>query len=202
MKLYYAPGTCALATHIVLEWIGQPYELEQVGIHPKTPELLAVNPLGAVPVLDDDGFVLTQNAGILNYLAGKYPEAQLGGDGSVRSHAEVDRWVGMLNSDVHPSFKPLFGATAYLEDDAAIEKTKENARQSLLKYYKILDEQLAGRDWLAGQRSVADAYLFITLRWAKVMQIDLGELTHLQQFFNRMQDDPAVQKALEKEGLK
>lgn len=200
MKLYYASGACSLATHIVLEWIGQPYELHKVEIHdPKSPELLKVNPAGAVPVIEDEGWVLSQNSAIMNYLAEKHPEAKLDGDGTPMGRAEVNRWLGLVNSDVHPSYKPLFGATDYLEDEAAIEKTKENAKAAIRSKFEILDQQLEGRDWLAGERSIADPYLFVMLRWAKAMDIDFSDLGGLGAFFKRMQADAAVKKVLEAE---
>lgn len=202
MKLYYAPGACSLSDHIVLEWIGKPYEAEKVEIHgKKSPELLERNPAGAVPVIEDDGWVLTQNSAILNYLADAYPEAKLGGDGTPKNRAEVNRWLGLVNSDVHPAFKPLFGATGYLGDEAAVEKSKENAKKAICGLFEIVDKQLADRDWLAGPRSIADPYLFVMLRWAKGMKLDLSGLNNLERFFERMQSDPAVQKVLKDEGL-
>lgn len=202
MKLYYAPGACSLATHIVLEWIGAPYETHKVNIHGrKSPELLEANPAGAVPVIDDDGWVLTQNNAILNYLADKHPEAKLDGDGSTKGRAEVNRWLGLVNSDIHPAYKPLFGATGYLEDEAAIDKTKENAREAVRSKLEIVDDHLQDRDWLADERSIADPYLFVMLRWAKGTGVDLAGLDNLERFFERMNDDSAVQKVLREEGL-
>ncbi len=199
MKLYYYPGACSLATHIVLEWIGKPYELQKVNIHPKSADLLAVNPGGAVPVIEDQGWVLTQNAAILNYLADAFPEAELGGDGTAESRAEVNRWLGVINSDMHPAFKPLFGTTAYLEDEAAIAKSQDHARQALRTHFETLDSQLAGRDWLAGARSIADPYLFVLLRWGKALKLDMAGLDNLEAFFTRMQADAAVAKVLKAE---
>src|SRR5699024_1727233 len=93
MKLYYMPGACSLATHIVLEWIGVPYTTQRLSHDElKQDAFLAVNPAGAVPALDIDGWVLTQNAAILGYLAESHPDAGLAGDGSPRGHAEVNRW--------------------------------------------------------------------------------------------------------------
>lgn len=200
MKLYYSPGACSLATHIVLEWIGKPYELQQVNIHPKSPELLEVNPSGAVPVIEDDGWVLTQNSAILNYLADTFPESKLGGDGTPKSRAEVNRWLGLVNSDVHPAYKPLFGATGYLDDDAAVEKSKDNARQIIRKQFEILNARLKDREWIAGPRSIADPYLFVMLRWAGNMHIEMTGLGNLDELFNRMRNDTAVNNVLKAEG--
>lgn len=200
MKLYYSPGACSLATHITLEWTGKPYETHKVAIHPtKSPELVKVNPLGAVPVIEENGWVLTQNSSILNYLADTNPQAKLGGDGTPKGRAEVNRWLGFVNSDVHPTFKPLFGTTSYLGDAKMIEKTKEATRARLRTLFEVADKQLKGRDWIAGTRSIADPYLFVMVRWAKGQKLDLSGLDNLEHFFKHMESDAGVRKALEQE---
>lgn len=202
MKLYYMPGACSLADHIALEWSGKPYETQRMSHDDiKSPEYLKLNPAGAVPVLDIDGWVLTQNAAILNYLADSCPAKALGGDGTPKSRAEVNRWLGFVNADVHPTFKVLFGSTAYLQDDDAIEKTKDRARKTLRGYFERANRQLDGRDWLTGARSIADPYLFVVTRWAKAMEVDLSGLDHLETWFKHMHADSAVQKVLKDEGL-
>lgn len=203
MKLYFSPGACSLADHIALEWIGKPYEAVRVSREErKEPEFLKLNPAGAVPVLEHDGFVLTQNAAILNYLADLHPESNLGGDGSAKSRAEVNRWLSFVNSDVHPTFKPLFGATAYLDDPAMIDKSKDAARKGLRTLFERADAQLAGKGWIAGTRSIADPYLYVVLRWAKGQNVDLSGLDHLHDFVARMDADPAVTKVLAAESSK
>ena len=197
MKLYFTPGTCALADHIVLAWIGRPYEIQKVPREERQqPWFLKLNPAGAVPVYEEDGWVLTQNTAILNYLADKFPEAKLGGDGTPKARAEINRWLAFVNSDMHPAFLPLFNKTAYLEDPAVIEKTKANARSMLRKMFERIDAQLAGRDWVVGTRSIVDPYLFVTLRWAKGQDIDLSGLDNVARFFRRMEEDAGVKKAL------
>lgn len=202
MKLYYMPGACSLADHIALEWAGKLYETQRMSHDDiKSPEYLKLNPAGAVPVLDVDGWVLTQNTAVLNYLADSYPDAALGGDGTPKSRAEVNRWLGFVNSDVHPTFKVLFGSTAYLQDNAAIGKTKDAARKTLRGYFERVNRQLQGRDWLTGARSIADPYLLVVTRWAKAMKLDLSGLDHLEAWFKHMLADPGVHKALKDEGL-
>lgn len=203
MKLYYSPGACSLADHIVLEWIGQPYEAIRVEREQRRqPAFLALNPAGAVPVLEVNGWVLTQNAAILNYLADRFPQSGLGGDGTPESRAEINRWLAFVNSDVHPAFKPLFGATAYLGDESAVEATRQNARVQVRALLEQADAALAGREWIAGTRSIADPYLFVVLRWARGAQVDLGGLDNLERFFRTMRADPAVQKVLDVETAK
>ncbi len=201
MKLYYTPGACSMSDHIALEWIGKPYiaqKMTKEGI--KASEFLQLNPAGAVPVFEDNGWVLTQNAAILNYLADAYPEAKLGGDGTPKGRAEVNRWLAFFNADVHPSFHPLFGSTGYLGDEAA-DKTKDAARKKLRGYFERADKQLQGREWIAGSRSIADPYLFVVLRWAKAMKVDLSGLDNLAKFEQRMRADAGAQKVLKDEGV-
>lgn len=201
MKLYYSPGACSMSDHIALEWTGQPYTAQRMSKEArKSPDYLRLNPAGAVPVLEIDGWPLTQNVAILNYLADSFPEAGLGGDGTPKSRAEVNRWLSFLNADVHTTFHPLFGSTGFL-DEAAVEQTQEKARSKLRELFGRADAQLQGRDWLTGTRSIADPYLFVVLRWAKAMNIDLSGYDNLARFTERMLADDAVRKVLAEEGL-
>ncbi len=202
MKLYTKPGACSLADHIVLRWTGEPFEVQVMDARSlKAPEYLRINPAGNVPALQEGDWVLTQNAAILNYLAERYPDAGLAGDGTAKGRAETNRWLAFLNADVHTSFHPLFGATTYLEDEAAIESSKQNARTKLRGLFERIDAQLQDSDWLTGSRSVVDPYLFVTLRWAKAAAVDLTGLENLARFFERMSADPAVTASLAAEGL-
>lgn len=202
MKLYYTPGACSMSDHIALEWIGKPYQAQKLDKSDlKTDWYLKMNSAGAVPVFEDDGWVLTQNSAILNYLADRFPESALGGDGTPKSRAEVNRWLGFLNADVHPTFHPLFGSTAFLGDEAAIEKTRQASRKKLRTYFERADAQLKDHDWIAGARSIADPYLFVVLRWAKVSGVDLSGLDNLAKFEQRMRADDGVQKVLKDEGV-
>ncbi|MBF6025725.1 glutathione S-transferase N-terminal domain-containing protein [Lysobacter niastensis] len=204
MKLYTKPGACSTADHIALQWTGQPFELEVLDKESmKAPAYLAINPSGAVPAIVDGDFVLTQNAAIMGYIADTYPQAGLTGDGSARQRAEANRWLAFVNSDLHPAFKPMFGPAAYLPDpdENSVTVLKATARKRLRSLYEIADRQLAGKQWLAGFRSVADPYLYITLRWAQAYGVDLGGLDQLAAFKARMEADAGVQAALKAEGL-
>lgn len=203
MKLYVIPGTCALADHIVLEWIGQPFETREIEREElRSPAYLRLNPSGVVPTLvDDDGWVLTENAAILNYLLDRFPESGLGGDGSPRDRATVNRWLAFLNSDVHKSFAPIFGPGRFHPDESEHDALKQRARERIRDQLAILDERLADRDWLADHKSPADAYLFVILRWARKLDVDLSGFEALDRFFERMRADAGVQRALQAQGL-
>ena len=203
MKLYTKPGACSTADHIALQWTGAPFEVEVLTqAELKSPEFRAINPAAAVPVVVDGDFVLTQNAAILGYIHDTHPQAGLGGDGSPRQRAEATRWLAFCNSDLHPAFVPLFAPGAFMRGGDHYDMVKDLARQRVRKHYETADHRLAETgDWLAGFRSFADPYLYVTMGWAKAMDIDLSDLTHLQAFHQRMSADPGVQAALKAEGL-
>lgn len=203
MKLYYLKGACSLAPHIVLEWIGQPYEAVNIPRDAlKSPEYLAVNPAGSVPALDDDGWILTESVAILGYLADLHPPLQLAGDGSPRSRAEVFRWLGFLNSDLHKAFVPMFRPSAFIDDESQFDAVKARARANVRSLLERVERQFQGRDFLAASgRSVADPYLYVTLRWAAGLGIDMSGLDALDAFRRRMETDPGVRAALDAQGL-
>jgi glutathione S-transferase len=200
MKLYYYVGACSLADHIVLEWTGAEYETVRMTRESvKEPEYLALNPGGAVPLLVDGDFMLTENAAILGYLAERKPDAQLLGDGSVRGRADVMRWLAFLNSDVHMAFKPIFTPSKFLADEAFAGALGDQARANVTLLLERLEAQLQGKQWLAGSRSVADPYLFVMLRWATARNIPLDRFRNLRAFLERMYADPGVFAAIASE---
>lgn len=203
--LYYAPGACSLAPHIVLEWIGAPYEA--VKVQYGSEELLAVNPAGAVPTLrEDDGWLLTQAGAILDYLANKHPKAKLSGGDKLRAKAEAHRWSAFFTSDVHASFWPVFMPFRYTTDDseAARRAVVEAGHTLVAKQFGILNRHLDRREYiLDGGRSVIDAYAFPMIRWAKKMLPGgLEEYPNVQALHDRLDADPAVQAILAREAGK
>ena len=197
MKLYYVKGACSLADHIVLEWTGVPYQTVRMSLESvKSPEYLALNPNGTVPLLIDGELMLTQNAAILCYVAEQRPELQLLGDGSRRGRAEVMDWLSFLNSDVHVAFKPIFNPRRLLPDPAHASAIAEAARANVRTLFGRIDKRLAGRDWLTDQRSVADPYLFVMTRWAIRLNVGIDGLANVLRFTERMYADAGVQKAI------
>ncbi|MET0284633.1 MAG: glutathione S-transferase N-terminal domain-containing protein, partial [Polyangiales bacterium] len=160
---------------------------------------LALNPAGTVPLLHHGDFLLTETVAILGYLADLHPVARLLGDGSARGRADVTRWLAFLNSDVHKAFKPIFTPARFLADRALAPALATTARGHVRALFERLDAQLAERSWLIGQRSVADPYLFVLLRWTAGTKVDVHDLSNLRRFGERMHDDDAVQRAIAQE---
>lgn len=202
MKLYTMPGACSTACHISLRWSGLLFDVHVLSRGELRGDAYrAINPAGAVPALVDGDFVLTQNAAILGYAADLAPQSGLAGDGSARQRAQATRWLAFVNADLHPAFHPLFGPARFIADESQHDALKATARQRLRGMFERADAQLAHGDWLAGFRSYADPYLYVTLRWASRTGVDLGGLPHLEAFRARMEADSDVQAALAAEGL-
>ncbi|KGM54275.1 glutathione S-transferase [Lysobacter arseniciresistens ZS79] len=202
MKLYTKPGACSTADHIALQWSGAPHTVEvMTGESLKSPEYLAINPAGTVPVLVDGDFVLTQNAAIMGYIADRFPDGGLAGDGSARDRAEATRWLAFVNADVHPAFTPLFAPGKFVADEAQHAPLGDAARKRIRGLMETADRRLGGRDWLAGFRSFADPYFYMTVRWAHGLGVDMGGLDNVAAFKARMEADAGVRKVLADEGL-
>lgn len=202
MKLYSKPGACSTADHIALQWTNGPFEVEIVTAESmKAPDFLAINPAGAVPAIVDGDFVLTQNAAIMGYIADSFPAAGLGGDGSAQQRAEATRWLAFVNADLHPAFVPLFNPGAFHADESQHDAIKTAAKKRLRGLFERANTQLDGKQWLVGFRSFADPYLYITLRWAHGLGINLSGFDNLAAFKTRMEADDGVQAVLQAEGL-
>lgn len=197
LKLYYIPRASPLAAHIALEWGGAPYEAVRVDRDSiKEPAFLALNAHGTVPLLVDGDFTLSESVAILGYVADRCPEARLVGDGTPRSRAEVMRWLGHLNGDVRAAFLPIFKASSFIADPSMTMELAQKARRRVHTFLRHLDDRLDGLDWLTGERSIADAYLFVILRWAISQEVGLHDFDHLRRFMRRMEADAGVRAAL------
>jgi len=197
MKLYHMPGACSLAALIVLQWLGVFHEPVRMSLETiKSPGYLAMNPGGTVPLLEHGDFLLTENVAVLGYLADLHPEARLLGDGTPIARAEVMRWLAFLNSDVHDAFRPMFTPMRYMPDIAWAPALVQAARARVRGYLDRLDDQLEGRSWLTGERSIADSYLFVLSRWSVKQGVDMNGLDNLARFSDRMKQDAGVRAAL------
>lgn len=198
MKLYYSPGACSQAAHIVLHETGLKHDSEAVDIRAKKTasggDYLAINPKGAVPALGIGDEILTENGAILQYIGDKAGnETLLPGAGMERYR--VIEWLAYLGSDVHKSFGPLFSP-------ASSDDIKQGARDLAGKRFDFLEASLEGKDYLTGpSMSVADPYLFAMLGWTGHLGIDLAKWPTLVAFRRRMEERPSVRAVMRAEGL-
>ena len=197
MQLYYKPGACSLATHIVLRELGRTFTLHAVDTQAQRTDsgqdFRLINPKGYVPALDTGTAILTEGAAILQYLAEGSP--LLPAVGSL-ARARVQELLNFTASELHKAFTPFF-------KNASTEAEREQAQQQLMRHFAYLESLLAdGRDYLLGDTfSVADAYLFVVCNWASFIRLSLHDWPALQGFVARIGARPSVQAALQAEGL-
>ena len=195
MKLYYFPHACSLAPHIVLRELALPFELVRVDNQAKTTangeEFLQINPKGYVAALQlDNGEVLTEATAILQYLADLKPAAGLAPANGSWARVRLQEWLNFIATEIHGGLAVFFNAAIQGEVRAMFQAT-------LFTRLAILEQTLEGQDHLLGtQYSVADAYLFVVLRWAAFHDIDLREWPALDAFQQRLGQRPAVIAAL------
>ncbi|MBX6746363.1 MAG: glutathione S-transferase N-terminal domain-containing protein [Acetobacteraceae bacterium] len=205
MKLYYSPGACSVGIHVVLEEIGKPYELALVPLKDGAqykPDYIAINPKSKVPALQrDDGSVLTEWPVIATWLARTNPQAKLMPtdlEGEIRCLEAMDYICGTI----HPQgFTRQFRAANFTPTEADQPKVIEQGKQLATKYFDVLEKGWKGDTWLLPSGySVADAALFFVEYWA-TRRSGMTLPPHLDAHLKAMLARPAVQRALQQEGL-
>ena len=195
MKLYFSPNACSLASHIALRELALPFELIRVDNQKKLTadgdDFLQINPKGYVAALQlDNGEVLTEGAAILQYLTDRVPAAGLAPANGSWERVRLQEWLNFVSSEIHGGLGVLF-------KDAIPDEVKALFKATLFKRFAILVQTLERQDYLLGaQYSVADAYLFVVLRWAGLFDIDLQQWPALAKFQQRVGERPAVIAAL------
>lgn len=182
LALYFSPGSSSMAPHIALHEIGASFEAKPVSLGKKethTPEFLAINPNGKVPVLLIDGCVLTEVAGTLFYLARTFPAAKLLPQGDIEAEAQVVSWMSYIASTIHP----------------ARRQGLDHARE----VYAVADKRLGRNDWAVGGRySIADIHLFrLYWRFRSSLEPEPGAFPNIEAHYARMMARPAVQRTIE-----
>jgi glutathione S-transferase len=200
MKLYYSPGACSLSPHIALREAGVMFELCKASLKDHKladgSDYYAVNAKGQVPLLElDDGQRLSEGPAILQYIADHAPASGLAPPAGTMARYRLMEWLNFITSELHKSFSPLFNPK--MPQDG-----KEIYAARLKERFAYVDAQLAGHDYLMGDRfCVADAYLYTMTTWALGVGVDIAGMKNLTAYRARMAARPAVQDALKAEGL-
>jgi glutathione S-transferase len=202
LTLYYAPGACSMASHIVLEETGEKYEPRKVdlaGGEQRTESYLKLNPLGRVPVLGlDDGTPLTENTAILPYLGkrfGLWPQ-------DAQGEAKALSLIGYFASSVHPAHAHVGRPERYTADQSAFAGIKDMGLKTFHTYLKQIDGMLAGRDWFGNDYSVLDPYGFVFYTWGVRRELPMAELKSYSAHKDRMLKREAVKRVVENEKVK
>lgn len=205
IKLYYSPGACSLAPHIVLEELGIAFEPVLVslkdGEHKKA-DYLKINPRARVPALNVDGKILTENVAILTYLGGGFAERGLWPKETWRQ-AEALSLMAWLSSSVHIAYAGVFRPERFAGTEHGKDDVKATSRAQLERYFAEIDKMLTGRTFaMGGQYTVCDPYLLVFYRWGNRIGINMKERypmwgKHAQRVASR----PTVKRVLEVEGI-
>lgn len=201
MKLYYSPAACSLSPHIVLAESGLSYELEKVNLR-ETPhrtesgvEFSTINSKGYVPALAlDNGEVLSEGVAIVQYLADQVPGKYLAPANGTLARYRLQEWLNFISTEIHKGFGPLWSPANSAE-------VKDAAWAKIASRIDWLVAQLGNKEYLLGDYSVADAYLFTCLNWAKILDRSLDNWPQLTAYLARVAARPAVQQAMKEEGL-
>lgn len=202
LTLFYAPGACSLAAHIVLEESGETYEAKRVDFskaEQRSEAYLQINPQGRVPaLLLDSGEPLAENTAILPYLGkrfGLWPKDATG-------EARALSLIGFLAASVHPAHAHISRPERYATDKSLFPDLQEQGRKTFHGYLQQLDQRLAGREWFSDAYSVLDPYAFVFYTWGVRRELPMAELKHFGAFKDRMLQRPAVRRVVDDEKVK
>jgi glutathione S-transferase len=203
IKLFYAPNTCALASHIALEEAGAAYTTVRVDFasnEQRQPEYLAINPKGRVPALVTDSGILTETPAILAFIAQSYPKAGLAPLDDSFAFAQVQAFNSYLCSTVHVAHAHRMRGNRWADDPAAIAEMKRKVPQSVGAAYDLIEHDMFKGPWVIGETySICDPYLFTVSEWLEGDGVDLSRLPKVIAHRNRMSERPAVRKAIAEE---
>jgi glutathione S-transferase len=202
LTLFYGPGACSMASHIVLEESGEKYEPRRMDLakgEQRSESYLKMNPQGRVPLLLlDSGEPLAENTAILPYLGRRFKSWP----GDPLKEAKALSLVGYFAASVHPAHAHVGRPERYTADQSAFPGIKEQGLKTFHGYLKQIDGMLAGREWFGDSYSVLDPYGFVFYTWGVRRELPMSELKNYTAFKDRMVKRPAVQKVLEDEKIK
>ena len=200
MKLYYAPGACSHAPHILLREAGLDFSLEKVDLAAKKTETgddySKINPYGYVPALQlKDGTVLTEGPAIDQYIADLAPAKKLAPAAGTPERYKLQSWLNFISTELHKQFSPLF-------NKAVPEEYKTMVKEKLATRFDTINAHLSSNKHLLGENfSAADAYLYTVLNWTKHFAIDLAKWPAIKSFMERVAARPSAQETAKAEGL-
>ena len=202
LRLYYAPGACSMAAHIVLEEGAEAYEAKRVDLakgEQRSAAYLKINPQGRVPALQlDSGETVSENTAILPFLGKRYglwPKEPV-------AEARAMSTIGFFAASVHPAHAHISRPERYASDSAHYPNIQETGRKAFHDYLKQIDARLAGRQWLGEDYSVLDPYALVFYTWGVRRELPMAELKGYAAFKDRMLERPAVRRVVEEENIK
>ena len=203
LKLFYAPGTCALASHIALEEAGASYDAERIDFRAnqqQSPEYLKVNPKGRVPALLTDSGVLTETPAILAFIAQTFPESNLAPLNDAFAFGRVQAFNSYLCSTVHVNHAHRMRGYRWADDAAAHEAMRKKVGPNMTACFGLIESEMLALPWVMGERyTICDPYLFTLTQWLELDGVDPAQFPKVSDHRQRMAARPAVKRALDAE---
>lgn len=204
MIFYYAPMTVSIASHIVLEEIGAPYETHKLDFRiteQQSKEYLKVNPKGRVPALVTDNGILTETPAILAFLAQSFPAAGLAPTEAF-AFAKMQEFNCYLCATVHVAHAHKMRGRRWAQDEAAISEMTANVPRTMTECFQLIEDEMFTGPWVLGEQyTVSDAYLFTIAQWLEGDSVDIGRFPEVADHSRRMLQREAVQRVREIHGL-
>jgi glutathione S-transferase len=199
LKLYYAPGTCALASHIALEEAGAAYTTERLDFksnQQNSAEYLKVNPKGRVPALVTDHGVLTETPAMLAFIAQSFPQAKLAPDDAF-AFAQAQSFNSYLCSTVHINHAHKMRGYRWATDESSFADMKRKVPETMGACFALIERDMLRGPWVMGEQyTICDPYLYTISLWLDGDGVDLAGLPKVADHRRRMSERAAVQKVL------
>ena len=200
LTLYYAPGTCALASHLALEYAGARYETVRLDFGKKqqrSPEYLRINPKGRVPALVTDQGILTETPALLLFISQTFPQASLAPLEDPFLLARANEFNSYLCSTVHVAHAHRVRAYRWVDDAQAIEAIRKKVPQTVGESFELIESEMLKGPWVLGERfSICDMYLFTLAQWLEADGVDPNRFPKVADHRRRMSADPVVVRVL------
>jgi glutathione S-transferase len=203
LKLYYAPGTCALASHIALEEAGAAYSTERLDFknnQQNSAEYLKINPKGRVPALVTDRGVLTETPAMLAFIAQSFPQAKLAPSDDAFAFAQAQAFNSYLCSTVHINHAHKMRGPRWATEESSFADMKRKVPQTMAACFALIERDMLKGPWVMGELyTICDPYLFTLAGWLEGDSVDIATLPKVADHRKRMSERPAVQKVLAEE---
>lgn len=200
LTLYYAPGTCALASHLALEYAGARYDTVRVDFKKKeqrSAEYLGLNPKGRVPALVTDRGILTETPALLQFISQTFPQANLAPLEDPFLLARANEFNSYLCSTVHIAHAHRMRGYRWADDAQAIEAMKKKVPQSVAEAFELIERDMLKGPWVLGERfSICDMYLFTLAQWLEADGVDPSRFPRVADHRQRMAAEPVVVRVL------
>ena len=203
-KLYFAPGTCALASHIALAEAGADYTVERIDFktnQQNSPDYLAINPKGRVPALATERGILTETPAILAFIAQSFPNAKLAPLDDALAFAQVQSFNSYLCSTVHVAHAHRVRGSRWANEESSFADMKRKVPQTMGACFALIESKMLRGPWVMGEQySICDPYLYTIATWLEGDGVEIAKLPKLADHHQRMAERAAVKKALAEQG--